>query len=129
MGIVSVKELGRTFEQEIKRFPIARRRWVCVLSDDTTLNNPTAETSVLAATSGAAWGAAHPTFADFRLRKVSMNEGFEGSPYHVEVIAEYGNVTDEELLTPTLRPAVWGAEARQGQVPCLLYTSPSPRDV
>jgi hypothetical protein len=121
MGIVSTKELGRTFEQEIKRFPIARRRWVCVLSDDTTLNNPTAETAVLAATSGAAWGAAHPTFADFKLRKVSMNEGFEGSPYHVEVIAEYGNVTDEELLTPTARAAVWGAEARQGQVPALFF--------
>lgn len=121
MGIVSTKELGRTFEQEIKKFPIARRRWVCVLSDDTTLNNPTAETAVLAATSGSAWGAAHPTFSDFKLRKVSMNEGFEGSPYHVEVIAEYGNVTTEELLTPTARAAEWSAEAKSGQVPALFF--------
>jgi hypothetical protein len=121
MGIVSVKELGRTFEQEIKRFPIARRRWVCVLSDDTLLNNPTSEKAVVAATSGSAWGTAHPTFPDFRLRKISMNEGFEGSPYHVEVIAEYGNVTDEELLFPTSRPSVWGAEARAGQVPALFF--------
>jgi hypothetical protein len=121
MGIVPVKELGRTFEQEIKRFPIARRRWVCVLSDDTTVGNPTSESTVLAATSGAAWGTSHPTFPDFRLRKVSMNEGFEGSPYHVEVIAEYGTITDEDAMHPTSRPAVWGAEARQGQVPALFF--------
>jgi hypothetical protein len=121
MGIVSVKELGRTFEQEIKKFPIARRRWVCVLSDDTTVGNPTAEGSVLAATSGTAYGAAHPSFGDFKLRKVSMNEGFEGSPYHIEVIAEYGAVTEEDMLSPTARPAVWGAEARSGQVPALFF--------
>jgi hypothetical protein len=121
MGIVSVKELGRTFEQEIKRFPIARRRWVCVLSDDTLLNNPTSESTVLAATSGEAWGTSHPAFPDFRLRKISMNEGFEGSPYHVEVVAEYGTITDEDVLHPTNRPAVWGAEARQGQVPALFF--------
>ena len=121
MGIVSVKELGRTFEQEIKRFPVVRRRWVCVLSDDTTLDNPANEWGVMAATCGSAWGTAHPTFTDFKLRKVSMNEGFEGSPYHVEVIAEYGTVTAEDLLSPTARAAEWSAEARPGDVPALFF--------
>jgi hypothetical protein len=50
-----------------------------------------------------------------------MNEGFEGSPYHVEVIAEYGNVTAEELLNPTARASEWSASARQGQVPALFF--------
>lgn len=121
MGIASTKELARTFEQEIKRFPTARRRWVCVLTDDTTAGNPTTETQILAATSGSDWGTAHPTFPSFKLRKVSMQEGFEGSPYHVEVVAEYGTVTDEEALHPTSRPAVWTADARTGSVPALFY--------
>jgi hypothetical protein len=37
------------------------------------------------------------------------------------VIAEYGTITDEDAMHPTNRPAVWGAEARQGQVPALFF--------
>ena len=121
MGVTSVQELGRTFEQEIGRPAILKRRWVCVLADDTLAGNPATETQIIAATTGSTWGVAHPGLPAWKLRKVSINEVFDGSPYHVEAIAEYGIVREEELLAPVDRPAVWNFEAAPSEVPALYY--------
>jgi hypothetical protein len=123
MAVVSAKELARTFEQEVGRSAILKRRWVCVL-DDATLTTPTSEADILTATTGTAFGVAHPGLSSWKLRKVFMNEGFEGSPYHVEVVAEYSVVRDEEILAPVDRPAQWSFEAQQGEFPALFYYDP-----
>lgn len=116
--IVSTKELARTFENEIgSAGGVARRRWVCNLSDDTlTTGGPPDITTIATATAGTAWGAYHPVHTLLRLRKFSVNERFEDDPYKIEVIAEYGLVTNDELLTPTARAAVWSFEGQPGEV-------------
>ena len=124
MAIVSTKELARTFSQEIAKAATLKRRWVCVLSDD-TLSSPPTETALIAATTGGDWGVSHPGLSSWKLRKVEITEGFEGSPYHVEVVAEYGVVQANELLTPVNRAAVWSFEASAGDFPALYYYSGS----
>ncbi len=100
---------------------IAKRRWVCVLSDNTTTGTETTFAQVTTATGTSTFGVQHPDLTSWKLRKVWINEGYEGSPYHVEVVAEYGTVRDEEALTPISRPAVWNFEGGQGEVPALFY--------
>ena len=106
MSVSSVRELARKFEQEVGKAAVMMRRWVVVLSDN-TLSSPTAETDVLTETTGTEWGAAHPTFDYYGLRKVTMEEGYEGSPYHVLVTGEYSIIRDEEKLAPVDRTAQW----------------------
>lgn len=133
MAVVSTKELARTFEREVGRPAVAKRRFVCVLSDDTTTNAPTTEIAILAAVFGvseqtlanaAIFGESYPGLA-WKLRKFSINEGYEGSPYHVEVVLEYGIVRDEEIIAPVDRPAVWSFEGSSGEFPALFYYSGS----
>ena len=121
--IVSTRELARTFENEIgSTGGVAKRRWVCMLSDDTlTAGGPPDITTIMTATAGTAWGAFHPVHTLLRLRKVSVNERWEDNPYALEVTGEYGLVTDDELLTPTARAAVWSFESQPGEIPALAY--------
>ncbi len=122
MAVVSVKELARTFQNEIVGVPTAKRRFVCVLSDDTTTGGATSFVEMaLAAFGSTQWGQSFPSWPAMRLSKVVINEGYEGSPYHAEVVAEYGLVRDEDLLAPTERPAEFNVEAGQGEVPALYY--------
>ena len=130
MPVVSTKELARTFEREVGRAAVVKRRIICVLSDNTTDNTPTTEVAILAAVFGVSeatisnstiFGEAYPGLAAWKLRKFAINEGYEGSPYHVEVVLEYGTVRDEEVLTPVNRPAVWNFEGSSGEFPALRY--------
>ena len=120
MAVSSVRELARRAEQEVGQAAVMTRRWVAVLSDD-TLSSPTAETAVLDSTSGRTWGAAHPTFSSYGLRKITMEEGYEGSPYHVLVTGEYSIIRDEEKLAPADRTAQWSFESSSAEVPALYY--------
>jgi hypothetical protein len=121
--IVATKELARTFENEVgSTGGVAKRRWVCMLSDDTLTNGgPPDITTILTATAGTAWGAYHPVHTLLRLRKVSVNERYDDNPYALEVTGEYGLVTADDLLAPTSRASVWSFESRPGQVPALFY--------
>lgn len=120
--IVSTKELARTFENELRVGGVARRRWVCNLSDNTlTAGGPPGIDTILAATCGGTWGVAHPVHTALGLRKLSVNERFEDDPYKLEVIGEYGLVNANDVLTPTAREAVWSFEAQPGEVPALRY--------
>jgi hypothetical protein len=130
MSVVSTKELAQTFEREVGRPAIVKRRFVCVLADGTLQNDPATELEILAAVfntttgviaSSAIFGEPHPRLAAWKLRKFWINEGFEGSPYHVEVVLEYGVVRDEEFVTPTSRPTVWSFEGSSGEFPALRY--------
>jgi hypothetical protein len=121
--IVATKELARTFENEVgSAGGVAKRRWVCMLSDDTLTNGgPPDIGTILTATAGTAWGAYHPVHTLLRLRKVSVNERLEDNPYALEVTGEYGLVTADELLTPTARASRWSFESKPGSVPAFFY--------
>lgn len=122
MSVVSTKELARTYEQEVTRPMIAKRRFVCVLSDNTTAGGSTTFNEIVMACLGSlAWGQTHPDLTSWKFRKGWVNEGYEGSPYHVEAVFEYGTVRDEEILHPTSRPSVWSVEGSQGEAPALYY--------
>lgn len=126
-SIVSATELARTFEREISGRPIARRRWAVNLSDDTltaaTPGPPSTQSLIEECIPGSwsSWNQAHPDLSFLKLRKVTLNERFEDDPYKVEVIAEYGLLTAEELLHPTSRAAVWSFESKPAEVPALFY--------
>jgi hypothetical protein len=135
MGVTSGTELARTFEVDLAGQPVATRRWVCSLSNDTLQNNPPTEVQIAShadvglVTAGGTvnWGQAHPTASSLGLRKFTINERYGDSPYHVEVVAEYGLVTANQILTPTSRTAEWTFESKPGQVPALFYY-PDPPD-
>ena len=130
-SVVSVKELARTYEREANNAAILKRRWVCVLSDDALTTARPTEIQILAAALGVTvvGGAIdltdlrHPTLTVYRIRKWFITEGFENSPYHVEVVVEYGVVLANELLAPVDRAAVWSFEASAGDYPALFYYS------
>lgn len=121
MGIASAHELARTWENEIGIPQRAVRRWAVVLEDNTLQNNPLTETELLTYLGLDGFGNAHPTLDHLGLRKITLTERFGDSPYHVEAVAEYGVITDNEYLNPEQRKADWTFEAQQGQVPALFY--------
>ena len=121
MPVAKTTELARTYEHEVGRPAIMKRRWVCILSDDTLTTTPATGAEILTATGTANWGTAHPEFSAWKLRKVTINEGYEGSPYSVEVVGEYSIIRDEETISPVLRPSVWSFEATKGEVPAFYY--------
>ena len=118
MGVVSVKELARKGVFEVNQPRQLTREWVFVLSDDTLSGNPLTETDLASTVD---LGAVHPTYTNNRVRKITMTEGYEGSPYHVHVLAEYGVVLANELVTPTSRVATWEFDSSPGQIPALFY--------
>jgi len=121
--IVATKELARTFENEVRVGGVAKRRWACMLSDETLTNGngPPDITTILNATCGGTWGVAHPIHTALGLRKLAVNERFEDNPYALEVIAEYGLVKVDDVVTPTSRASVWSFESKPGEVPALFY--------
>jgi hypothetical protein len=121
MGVVSVKELARKGVFEINKARQLTREWVVVLSDDTLAGNPVAEMAI-GTEIPVDIGFAHPTYAGNAVRKITYTEGFEGSPYHVHVVAEYGVVLANELLHPVNnRKPIWEFDSTPGQVPALFY--------
>lgn len=121
MGIVSHRELARTADFTLGENPVARRTFVLTLSDDTLQNNPPNEQDIISTLGLVAWGQAHPTYTGLGLRKITLTERAGDSPYHVEAVTEYGSVTDNELLAPTLRDAEWSFESQPSQVPAFYY--------
>jgi hypothetical protein len=128
-SVVLTTELAREYDIDRVGDRVAKRSWVCTLSDDTLTAAPveTVATQILAATSLSVWGQQHPEYPSLGLRKYTLTERFGDSPYHVQIVAEYGLLTANDLLTPTAQAAQWSFEATQGQVPALFYY-PDPPD-
>lgn len=125
MGVVSVKELFRKNIYEVGKSRQLTREFVLVLSDD-ALTNPMNEGSPFAQflipnVATKTQRHLHPTYTSYACRKVTYTEGYEGSPYHVHVVAEYGIVTANELEAPVDRAAVWEFASAPGEVPALYY--------
>lgn len=125
MAVVSVKELFRKNVYEIGKPRILSREFVVVLSDD-SITNPSSEADVANTRLIPDLGDVHPTYNTlttgiYKARKITYTEGYEGSAYHVHVLAEYDIVLANELLAPTLRAATWEFSASPGEVPALYY--------
>lgn len=123
MGVLSAQELARTFENELGGSPRAVRTWAVTLSDDTLQNNPTTHLQVLTYLNLTNYGTQHPDIANpwFGLRKLTVTERFQDSPYHVQAVAEYGVVTANELANPTNRANEWTFEGQTSEVPALFW--------
>jgi hypothetical protein len=118
--VVSFKELPRRGVFEIGRTRQLTREFVCVLSDDALTGTPITEPQIATAI-GIDLESTHPQYTSYRVRKLTITEGFEGSPYHVHVLTEYGIVMGWERTTPTNRPYVWEFDGAPGEVPALFY--------
>lgn len=121
MAFEQIVELARTVEGNLGQSTVAVRRWAVTLANSTLANDPTSSASVLNELGLDNWGEPHQEFAALGLRKVVVNERFQDSPYHMEVVAEYGRVLPNELLAPTSRTAEWSFETQPGQVPALYW--------
>jgi hypothetical protein len=119
-SVVSVKELARKGVFEIGKSRTLTRELVCVLSDDALTSSPIDDNQLVAAT-GVNIGTAHPFYTFNKCRKITITEGFEGSPYHVHILYEYGVILAYELQAPTDRPGVWEFDGAPGEVPALFY--------
>lgn len=121
MPIQSWRELARTTEGEIGTATKAVRTFVLTLADNTLDNNPPTEQELITTLGLDNWGAAHPSLTFLGLRKVTTTERHADSPYHVQVVAEYGLITANELLAPTSRTSEWTFAAEPAQVPAFYY--------
>jgi hypothetical protein len=121
MPIQSWRELARTAEGEIGTATKAVRTFVLTLADNTLENNPPTEQELITTLGLDNWGAAHPSLTFLGLRKVTTTERYADSPYHVQVVAEYGLITANELAAPLFRTAEWTFAAEPAQVPAFYY--------
>lgn len=121
MGIESSTEIDRSFEAELGKDPILKRKWVLTLSDSTLQGNGLNESDVFGQLGISSFGEPHPSFQTLGLRKIQITERHEGSPYHVLVVADYGLVTANEKLQPTSRSAEWTFESQPSEVAALFY--------
>lgn len=123
MGIERVTELPRTFENEVGGRPRAVRSWAVTLSNETLFGDPTSHVAIVshASINVDEWGTVHPEFSWLGVRKVTLTERHEDSPFHVLVVAEYGVFSPNDLLSPLSRTAEWSFESQPGQVAALTY--------
>jgi hypothetical protein len=119
MSIQSVKELFRTTVYEVNKPRKPERSWAVVLNDDALTGTQFQESGL--ATYDIDLGKPHPVYTDYRIRRLVVTEGHDGSPYHVHVKAEYDLLYNYKRGTPTSRDAVWSADSSPGEVPALSY--------
>lgn len=128
MAVVSVKELARKNVYEVNKPRVLTREFVVVLSDN-VLSSPMAESVPFTPAaspsipdiSNTQNAHEHPTYQGYYCRKVTYTEGYEGSPYHIHVLCEYGLVTNRDRTHPTSRANLWEFDTSPGEVPALFY--------
>lgn len=118
MSFLSLKELPRKAVYEVGKTRQLTREFVIVRTDDAITASPVTESAVLSAAS-LDIKQIHPTYSDYKIRKLTYTEGHDGSPYHGHVLAEYGVILASELDAPTSRDYVWSFSAVPGDVPAL----------
>jgi hypothetical protein len=117
MSVHSFRELPRVNSHRLGESPQFERRFVL------TLNDPNTNSGVMVTTVGATHGSAHPETASASCYDVEVNEAYEGSRYHAELIARYEiPLNDNEYsLLPWQRPDKWSFVTQGVAVPALFY--------
>ena len=123
MAITATHELAREFDIDRAGERVAKRTWACVLADNTLQGNPPTVQEVLTAIGVSSWGESHPDLTALGFRKYQITERYGDSPYHVQIVGEYGLLTANDLLSPIdpYRTPEWSFEATPSQVPALFY--------
>lgn len=124
MAVVSVTELARKNEYEIGKTRKLTREFVVVLSDnslDNTAGTNRSDVTDVAAFVPIDLGYAHPTYKDYGVRKITYTEHYEGSPYHVHLLCEYGLILESETVAPQDRDAVWEFDGGLGEIPATYF--------
>ena len=118
MSVNSWRELPRVNTHRLGESPQMQRRFVL------TLNDPNTNSGVMATTVGALHGAPHPEIAAARCYDLEVNEAYEDSRYHAELIARYEIPQTEEneySLLPWQRADRWSFITQGVAVPALFY--------
>jgi hypothetical protein len=117
MSVHSFRELPRVNTHRLGESPQFERRFVL------TLNDPNTNSGVMVNAVGAIHGSPHPETAAARCYDLEVNEAYEDSRYHAEVIARYEIPVDENeySLLPWQRPDKWSFITQGVAVPALFY--------
>lgn len=125
MGVLSSRELARTYETELRTVTSAQRRWI-VICDDNAITAPVTIQEVANHLGLGDFCAAHPEYGWLGVRKFTFSENYENNPYHVLMVADYGFCSDNDKKIPSARDAEWAFELVTGeQVPALYFFSGS----
>jgi len=118
MSVNSWRELPRVNTHRLGESPQMQRRFVL------TLNDPNTNSGVMVSTIGVIHGAPHPEVAAARCYDLEVNEAYEDSRYHAELIARYEipkNEAEEYSLLPWQRADRWSFITQGVAVPALFY--------
>jgi hypothetical protein len=115
MSTQAFYELPRSGEFRFGESPGLERRFVCKVTPGTSFAS-------LADAIGVDIGSAHPEYRAVPCTSVDINEGYEGSQHHVEVVYRY-EINDDilENINPLLRPDKWTFETQGVAVPAFTY--------
>lgn len=117
MSVLSWRELPRTATHRFGESPQYQRRFILTLGD------PGAFTSSMGLSAvGVFHTAPHPEQSGATCNNIEVNEAYEGSRYHVEIIADYEvtNIT-QGAKNPLQRPDVFSFQSAGQPVPALFY--------
>lgn len=120
MAVIQQNELPRTYQHRFGEAPTAERRIIC------TLDTPETPPDVIVTAAGVLHGTVHPeaALAATRVHHVEVNEMYEGSRYHVEVVAQYEipkSGLADFTLPPWSRPDLWSFQTQGVAVPAFFY--------
>ena len=117
MAVLHHYELARSGTFRFGESPGLERRFVCTVDDPAI----TTGTQIVAAT-GVDIGSLHPEYTQVPCTSAEVNEQYEGSRYHIEVVYKY-EINDDilESVNPLLRPDKWTFETQGVAVAALSY--------
>lgn len=117
MAVIAQREMPRNGVFKFGESPELTRRFVI------TVDRPGTTTLLQCAVAVQVdIGSRHPEFFSVPCSKVTINEHYEESPYHIEFVAVYGLSDDDtDNPNPLLRPSVWKFETMGQAVPALFY--------
>jgi hypothetical protein len=117
MAVIQHYELARKGEFRFGEAPGLERRFVCVVDDPATTTGRQLVTAI-----GVDIGTRHPEYTRIPCSSLDINEQYEGSRYHIELVASYAIDEDSaENVNPLLRPDKWRFETGGVTVPALYY--------
>jgi hypothetical protein len=120
MSVYNWRELPRVNTHKIGELPKMKRTFVV------TLNTPDTSSAAILDTLGLYHGVSHPEKLDITCSNIEVNEGYEESRYHVEVVADYEEYAkkdseNDDTKLPWERPAKWTFQTQGVAVPALAY--------
>lgn len=116
MAVIAYREMPRNGEFKFGETPELTRRFVF------TVDSPgTTTAQQMAQAIQVDIGAKHPEYKGVPCTSISLQEHYEDSPYHIELVARYGATGIDETPNPLLRPSQWKFENFGQQTATFFY--------